>query len=236
MINLLKVFLDFDQSKLNEFVTKNSKKYPSGTSVLDVGAGSGPYRDTILQFGFVYTSQDFSQLDESLIRERANAPVHIVSYATKILVPDEKYGVILCTEVLEYVPDPLAVIKEMTRLLKKGVEMIVTIPRISLAHQLPYCFVSGYHEPWFNNASEINGFTVLHMDYPASGYLNLFKLAITGATFSLKLKGQAALIRKVLSLSLFLIYILTSYFICILLDRLDTDKPFGYGLHVLMKK
>ena len=114
--------------------------------------------------------------------------------------------------------------------------MIINVSKISPAHQLPYCFVSGYHEPWFNYASEKNGLTVVHMNYPAGGYLNLFKLAIIRATFSLKLRGKAALIRKVVSLPLFLINILTSYLISILLDRLDTDKPFGYGLHVLLKK
>ena len=76
MINFLKVFLDFDQSKRNEFVTKNLKKYPTGTSVLDVGAGGGPYRDAILQCGFVYTSQDFSQLDELKVA-LANAGIEV---------------------------------------------------------------------------------------------------------------------------------------------------------------
>ena len=230
------MFLDFDQRKRDQFVNGCLRKYSKGMSLLDVGAGGGPYRAAALQYGMRYTSQDFSQLDENLIREGAYTRIDIVSDATKIPVHDEEYDVILCTEVLEHVPEPLAVIKEMARVLKKGGEMIVTVPRISPAHQLPYCFVSGFHEPWFDYASEKNGLSVLYMDYPAGGYLNLLKLAITGITYSFRLKGKGARTRKIFSFPFLLIYILTIYLISILLDRLDMDKPFGYGLHVVMKK
>lgn len=94
----------------------------------------------------------------------------------------------------------------------------------------------GYHEPWRKYALKKNGLIVLYMDYPDGGYLNLFKLAITVATFSLKLKRKATLIRKSFSLPLFLDNLLNSYSIRILLERLYTDTPFGYRLYVFLKK
>lgn len=49
-----------------------------------------------------------------------NSAVNIVSEITDILVNDFSFNIVLCTEVLEHVPDPRLAIKEMARILKPG--------------------------------------------------------------------------------------------------------------------
>ena len=71
---------------------------------------------------------------------------------------------ILCTEVLEHVPDPVRSFKKMARLLKPEGHMIVTVPFMSLMHQAPYWFQSGLSPFWFEHwARELN-LKILNLD------------------------------------------------------------------------
>ncbi len=55
----------------------------------------------------------------------------------------------LCTEVLEHVPDPVAALKAMVGACRDGGQLIITVPLISLMHQAPYWYSSGLSPFWF---------------------------------------------------------------------------------------
>ena len=50
--------------------------------------------------------------------------IDFVSDLLNIPVPDKSYDVILCTEVIEHVPDPISAINEISRILKSGGDSI----------------------------------------------------------------------------------------------------------------
>ena len=52
----------------------------------------------------------------------------IVGDITSIPEPDASFDAILCVEVLEHVPDPLAALRELGRLLKPNGQLILTAP------------------------------------------------------------------------------------------------------------
>src|SRR5579859_6405359 len=88
-----------------------SKQLNSGESILDVGAGDCPYRGVFANF--TYKSADFANTDYHQFNE-----IDYICAADAIPVSEKSFEAILCTEVLEHVPDPKSVLIEFNRVLK----------------------------------------------------------------------------------------------------------------------
>ena len=135
------------------WVKKTLLALPRGLRVLDVGAGETPYKKWCA--GQTYLAQDFSKYDGSGdgvglhtgTWDRSN--IDIVSDIVAIPESDASFDVIICTEVLEHVPDPAAAIAECTRLLKSGGIFIITAPFASMTHFAPYHFCTGFNRYFY---------------------------------------------------------------------------------------
>jgi SAM-dependent methyltransferase len=58
--------------------------------------------------------------------------------------PSDFFDLVILTEVLEHVPEPLRAVGELARVAKPGGLIAVTAPFIAGSHQQPYHFGSGY--------------------------------------------------------------------------------------------
>ena len=142
-------------------------------SLIDVGAGQMPYRETAMKLGFDYKSHDFNKYDPTSgdIGLHSSWPQHNHNFICDILqIPTiEKFNLVLCTEVLEHVPDPVAAIKHLERLVAPGGYLILTAPLLSLIHQAPFHFSSGLTPFWYQHWFEHLGLECLelgqHGDY-----------------------------------------------------------------------
>lgn len=128
---------------------------PAGTRILDAGAGE--LRNRAWCGHLRYVSQDFCQYDGSgdgkglQTGKWDTGRIDLVCDITTIPEPDGAFGAILCSEVLEHVPDPAAVIGEFSRLLAPGGKLILTAPFASLTHFAPYHYVSGFNRYWYEH-------------------------------------------------------------------------------------
>jgi len=109
--------------------------------VLDVGAGSCPYRGLFAHCE--YRAQDLAPLRGDQLRHGAYGQLDYVSDLAAIPVPDGSFGAVLCTEVLEHHPEPITVVKELARILEPGGKLILTAPLGSGIHQEPYHYYGG---------------------------------------------------------------------------------------------
>lgn len=113
------------------FVEDIAGNVAAGKTVVDAGAGECQYKPLFSHTQYVAVDLcvgddrwDFSGVD-------INAPLHAIP------LPDGAADVILCTEVLEHVPNPHQVVTELARLLKGGGALYITVPFSGREHQTP---------------------------------------------------------------------------------------------------
>jgi len=95
-----------------------------------------------------------------------------VSDITAIPVPDGTFDVVLCTEVLEHVPEPIEALREFSRILKPGGRLLLTAPLGSGLHQLPYHYYGGYTPEWYKYVAQKFGLNIVEL-VPNGGFFKL---------------------------------------------------------------
>lgn len=160
-------FVNQNERARQLWVEKVLSAIPAGRKILDAGAGEQQYKKYCHHLS--YTSQDFGnykpdELENGLHMEKWDyGKLDIVSDITKIPVDDASFDVILCTEVFEHIPDPLAAIAEFGRILKPGGTLIVTAPFCSMTHFAPYHFYSGFNKYYYETVYPLHGLEVVEM-------------------------------------------------------------------------
>lgn len=123
-LDLMKTPL-FIIKKLQRDALRSQLTFPAGR-VLDIGAGTQAYRRYI-------ACSDYVSIDVS----RAGRP-RACGSAASLPFASDAFDTVLCTEVLEHVAEPLAVVREAGRVLKRGGRLYVTAPQSWGLHYEPY--------------------------------------------------------------------------------------------------
>jgi ubiquinone/menaquinone biosynthesis C-methylase UbiE len=163
----------FPVGKRNEptrvaWIERTLARIPAGARILDAGAGERQFRKFCGHLDYV--SQDFAQYDGqgdgAGLQTTAwdNTELDIVSDITAIPEPDASFDAVLCTEVFEHIPDPLAALRELARLTRKGGHLIVTAPFCSLTHFAPYHFATGFSRYFYRHNLPLSGFEIVELE------------------------------------------------------------------------
>ncbi len=139
-------------------------KLSQGGRILDAGAGEQLYRSYCSHL--TYVSQDFCE-HEGTGNNRGlqtgswdTSQIDIISDITAIPAPDASFDAILCTEVFEHIPDPIAALNEFHRLLRPGGKLILSAPFCSLTHFAPYHYYSGFNKYFYEHYLPKIGFNI----------------------------------------------------------------------------
>jgi SAM-dependent methyltransferase len=107
--------------KRRELFTAWLNNMPSeNLSVLDVGGRIQPYRELLGKRCASYFAID---VDPTPL-------VDVVGQAERLPFPDRQFDLILCTQVLEYIPEPVVVVNEIYRTLKDGGFLLLSAPAV----------------------------------------------------------------------------------------------------------
>jgi SAM-dependent methyltransferase len=113
------------------FVSAAAARTTEGSRVLDAGAGDAPYRELFAHCR--YRTADWAKSPHPGARE-----ADIIAPLDALPVDAESFDAIVCTQVLEHVADPAAVLAELHRVLAKDGQLWLSVPFVGELHEEPH--------------------------------------------------------------------------------------------------
>lgn len=172
-----------------------------GESILDAGAGNCKYKKYCDHLK--YCSQDFGEYDdidrkEGLIGKDKwqSKKCDIICDIANIPVDNNSFDNILCTEVLEHVKNPVIVINEFGRIIKRKGTLLLTAPFCSLTHMAPYYYSNGFSKYWYKECLKDAGFEIREIS-PIGNYFyylaqELMRVPEMAKDYSIELSSEDA--------------------------------------------
>ena len=119
-----------DQKRVDFIAGVLEQSLPKGARILDVGCGNGVISRHLGRMGFNVLGIDVSE--KTIEKARAATALPNVQFMTKsaeeLVASGETYNAVICSEVLEHLNDPGALIEVLYQTLAEGGKLIVTVP------------------------------------------------------------------------------------------------------------
>lgn len=170
-----RVWQNSSRVHLDRFAQKAGESLAPGARILDAGAGIAPYRAHFAHA--VYETADFCRVD------KAYAQMDFVCDLADIPVANERYEAVLLTQVLEHVPEPQRVLREVLRVLTPGGHLWLTAPLFYAEHEQPHDYYR-YTAFGFRHQLELAGFVVEHLSW-LEGYAGTVSYQLKEAVLNL---------------------------------------------------
>jgi ubiquinone/menaquinone biosynthesis C-methylase UbiE len=232
---ILKKYLGVSNEDLrDQWLLKVLQNENEGKKLLDAGAGE--QRNKKFCKHLEYISQDLCIYDGKSSNfglqtgSWDTSSIDIVSDITSIPLSEESVDIVLCTEVLEHLPNPLAALNEFNRLLKPGGRLILTAPFSSVTHFAPYYYATGFSRYWYT----------FHLNELQFDEIEIFS---NGGYYGLIYQELLRIIRKLIMEKKYIISIIISVAVliygliyAIFLKKMDNDRLACLGYMVTARK
>ena len=154
--------------------------------ILDAGCGTGLNLRHLPQ-GSV--GVDINPRNVELLRHRLPDHVVIEGDVENLPFADGSFGTVLCTEVIEHIPEPAAALAEYRRVLRPGGVLIGSVPARSLVWRLRFLSSTCPHSEPFHNEylpnevrSMLRGWTIERLGYSLMHFNVMFVARRTSLT------------------------------------------------------
>lgn len=191
-------FSDVNEPKRQNWLERTLNELPSGWKILDAGAGELKNKRHCAHLDYVsqdfngYTGLEGGAPTEGLQNKNWDVGgIDIVSDIVSIPAPDASFDAILCSEVLEHVPEPTHALDEFSRLVKPGGKLVITAPFSSNVHMAPYHFCTGFSRYWYEHNLDKRGFDIIELT-PNGDWFALLRQEIARLGSQERLRGNWA--------------------------------------------
>jgi SAM-dependent methyltransferase len=165
-------FYGYPSFRLKKFAERVSALVPSGTRILDAGAGECIYKKYFPRAEYVSQDMCIGNKDWNFNK------IDIKSNIYDIPVKDESFDFILCMEVLEHLRYPDRAFREFARILKPEGKLFLVCPLVWEEHQKPHDYFR-YTQFALNSLADESGFEATWMEKQGGKFIVLSML-ITG--------------------------------------------------------
>lgn len=117
------------RKNITSFIVECAQEYPLGTTIIDLGCGRRSHFfevNAMQKPGLLYLAIDHTVEYKELF-DRTTGP-NVVADAACLPFPDNQAGSVICTDLLEHVPNDSFVLREIFRVLKPDGLLFLTVP------------------------------------------------------------------------------------------------------------
>jgi len=223
--------IDLEKRGIKELIKNASEHIPEHSIVLDAGAGQTPYREWFKHTRYV--AVDFAEGEKAWDYNSLDA----IGQLERLPFPDHTFDAVISTQVLEHVPEPEKMLREIFRVLKPGASLYLSAPLGFGEHQQPYDYYR-YTQYGLKYLLEKVGF-LIHDIKPRGGYF-WYMAVISMWLYTYLFPSDRKLIWKILfcpfQLTGAIWFVFLNPLIMSSLDFLDTEKSITLGYSVIAKK
>lgn len=149
--------------------------------VLDLGCGNQPYKSVFAPQVASWLGLDWPD------GSHGPASPNVIADVLRIPLQDACIDTVICTQVLEHVPDPLCLLREAARVLRPGGTLVLTAPQYNALHGEPRDFFR-YTRYGLEHLARQANLQVLSIE-PLGGFVALFAFIATLHCAPLRVAG-----------------------------------------------
>ncbi len=119
-----------DRKRVDFIVSAIKEAFPAEANILDVGCGNGVISRHLGQLGYKVLGIDLSEKSINRAKQLTNLPnVQFQNKSAEQLVDEgQRYDVVICSEVLEHLSNPGALLSVLYSTLAPNGKLIITVP------------------------------------------------------------------------------------------------------------
>jgi len=125
---------------LRKMAVENNLKHDTPELILEVGSGISPVMTKTHHI--IYTDLSFTAIQ--VLRHTHRKGLYVVADGTKLPFKEDVFSHTICSEVLEHIPDDMAAIQELARVMKPAGRLIITFPHRKFYFAIDDRFVKHY--------------------------------------------------------------------------------------------